>query len=77
MPSGPFSTPTATRRQGTSIHYTRTPNGRTSRFARNLLVSGVVNVKLLLTREFPIAAFDRGIALLQKKEAIKVTYMLW
>ena len=77
VPSGPFVTPTATRRTGTSIHYTRTPNGRTSRFARNLLVSGVVNVKPLLTHELPIQEFDRGIDLMQKKEAIKVSFTLW
>jgi threonine dehydrogenase-like Zn-dependent dehydrogenase len=77
VPTGPFSTPTSTRRTATSIHYTRTPNGRTSRFARNLLVSGQVNVKPLLTHELPIEQFDRGIALLQRKEAIKVSFTLW
>jgi threonine 3-dehydrogenase len=77
VPSGPFITPTNTRRTGTSIHYTRTPNGRTSRFARNLLVSGQVNVKPLLTHALPIEQFDRGIALMQRKEAIKVSFTLW
>ena len=77
VPSGPVTLPTATRRQATSIHYTRTPNGRTSRFARNLLVSGQVNVKPLLTHELPLERFDEGIALMQKKAAIKVSFMLW
>jgi threonine 3-dehydrogenase len=77
VPSGPVLLPTATRRQATSIHYTRTPNGRTSRFARNLLVSGQVNVKPLLTHELPLERFDEGIALMQRKEAIKVTFTLW
>ena len=77
VPSGSFVTPTATRRTGTTIQYTRTPNGRTSRFARNLLVSGQVNVKPLLTHELPIQRFDRGIELMQKKEAIKVSFTLW
>lgn len=77
VPSGPFITPTATRRTATSIHYTRTPNGRTSRFARNLLVSGQVDVKPLLTHEMPIEAFDRGIEVMQKQEAIKVSFTLW
>ena len=53
VPSGPVLLPT-TRRQATQIVYTRTPNGRTSRFARNLLVSGEVNVKPLLTHELPL-----------------------
>ena len=77
VPSGPVLLPTATRRQATSIQYTRTPNGRTSRFARNLLVSGQVNVKPLLTHELPLERFDEGIALMQRKEAIKVTFTLW
>lgn len=77
VPSGPFVTPTNTRRTATSIHYTRTPNGRTSRFARNLLVSGQVNVKPLLTHELPLDQFDTGIALMQRKEAIKVSFTLW
>ena len=57
---------TAPSRQGTSIHYTRTPNGRTSRLARNLLVSGVVIVKPLLTNELPLELFDQGIALMKR-----------
>ncbi|HEX2185254.1 MAG TPA: zinc-binding dehydrogenase [Chloroflexota bacterium] len=77
VPSGPFLTPTSTRRTATSIPYTRTPNGRTSRFARNLLVSGQVNVKPLLTHELPLEQFDRGVELLKKKEAIKVSFTLW
>jgi threonine dehydrogenase-like Zn-dependent dehydrogenase len=77
VPSGPVVLPTATRRQGTSIHYTRTPNGRTSRFARNLLVGGEVNVKPLLTHELPLERFDEGIGLMQRKEAIKVSFTLW
>jgi threonine dehydrogenase-like Zn-dependent dehydrogenase len=77
VPSGPVVMPTATRRQATTIVYTRTPNGRTSRFARNLLVSGEVNVKPLLTHELPLDRFDEGIELMQKKEAIKVSFMLW
>ncbi|HET7771706.1 MAG TPA: zinc-binding dehydrogenase [Chloroflexota bacterium] len=77
VPSGPVLLPTATRRQATQIVYTRTPNGRTSRFARNLLVSGEVNVKPLLTHELPLERFDEGIKLMQNKEAIKVSFMLW
>src|SRR5687768_590422 len=77
VPSGPVLMPTATRRQATQILYTRTPNGRTSRFARNLLVSGEVNVKPLLTHELPLGRFDEGIKLMQNKEAIKVSFMLW
>jgi threonine dehydrogenase-like Zn-dependent dehydrogenase len=77
VPSGPVLLPPATRRQATQIVYTRTPNGRTSRFARNLLVSGEVNVKPLLTHELPLERFDEGIGLMQRREAIKVSFTLW
>lgn len=77
VPSGPFATPTATRRSGTAIQYTRTPNGRTSRFARNLLVSRQVDVRPLLTHQLPLERFDQGIELLQQKRAIKVSFTLW
>ena len=63
--------------EATQIVYTRTPNGRTSRFARNLLVSGEVNVKPPLTHELPLERFDEGIGLMQRKEAIKVSFTLW
>jgi hypothetical protein len=73
----PVLLPTATRRQATQIVYTRTPNGRTSRFARNLLVSGEVNVKPLLPYELLLERFDEGIGLIQGIEAIKVSFTLW
>ncbi|HEU5318267.1 MAG TPA: zinc-binding dehydrogenase [Chloroflexota bacterium] len=77
VPTGPVLMPTATRRQATQILYTRTANGRTSRFARNLLVNGEVLVKPLLTHELPLEKFDEGIRLMQRKEAIKVSFTLW
>ena len=76
VPTGPVLMPTATRRQATQILYTRTANGRTSRLARNLLVSGQVNVRPLLTHELPLEKFDEGIRLMQNKEAIKVSFTL-
>ena len=36
-----------------------------------------MNVKPLLTHELPLERFDQGIALMQRKEAIKVSFTLW
>lgn len=76
VPTGEFRVPMSSRRSSTSIEYTRTPAGRASRYARNLLVSGQVNVKPLLTHELPIEEFPRGLELLRRREAIKVSFVL-
>ncbi|MBI3974244.1 MAG: alcohol dehydrogenase catalytic domain-containing protein [Chloroflexi bacterium] len=74
VPEADFRVPQAARRRGTTIEYTRTPAGRPGKYARHLLVSGQVNVKPLLTHEIPIEEFDKGIDLLRRREAIKVTF---
>jgi threonine 3-dehydrogenase len=77
VPEADFRVPMVARRQGTTIEYTRTPAGRPGRYARHLLVSGQVNVKPLLTHEVPIEEFERGLDLLRRREALKVTFNLW
>lgn len=74
VPERDFRVPMSTRRSATTIEYTRTPAGRPGKYARNLLVSGQVNVKPLLTAELPIEDFARGLDLLRRREAIKVTF---
>ena len=74
VPEADFRVPTVARRNATSIEYTRTPAGRPGAYARHLLTSGQVNVKPLLGTDLPIEQFDRGLDLLRRKEAIKVTF---
>jgi threonine dehydrogenase-like Zn-dependent dehydrogenase len=74
VPEKDFRVPMSVRLNSTSIDYTRTPAGRPGKYARNLLESGVVNVKPLLTHEVPIEQFDRGLDLLRSHQAIKVTF---
>jgi threonine dehydrogenase-like Zn-dependent dehydrogenase len=74
VPEADFRVPQSSRRRGTSIEYTRTPAGRPGKYARHLLVSGQVNVKPLLTHEVPIEEFVRGLDLLRRREALKVTF---
>ncbi len=74
VPERDFRVPMATRRNGTTIEYTRTPAGRPGKYARHLLLSGQVNVKPLLTHELPIEQFSHGLDLLRRREAIKVSF---
>ena len=76
VPERDFRVPMATRRNGTTIEYTRTPAGRPGKYARHLLLSGQVNVKPLLTHELPIEDFAKGLDLLRQKQAIKVSFTL-
>lgn len=76
VPEADFRVPQSSRRRGTSIEYTRTPAGRPGKYARHLLVSGQVNVKPLLSVEMPIEEFARGLDLLRRREAIKVSFTL-
>jgi threonine 3-dehydrogenase len=76
VPERDFRVPMATRRQATSIEYTRTPAGRPGKYCRHLLVSGQVQVKPLLTHELPIEDFEKGLDLLRSKQAIKVSFTL-
>ena len=74
VPEKDFRVPMSVRLSSTSIDYTRTPAGRPGKYARNLLASGLVNVKPLLTHEVPIEEFERGLDLLRSRQAIKVTF---
>jgi len=74
VPEKDFRVPMSVRLSGTTIEYTRTPAGRPGKYARNLLASGQVNVKPLLTHEVPIERFDHGLDLLRSRQAIKVTF---
>ena len=76
VPEGDFRVPQSARRRGTTIEYTRTPAGRPARYARQLLVSGQVDVKPLLSVELPIEAFVHGLDRLRRREAIKVSFAL-
>jgi threonine dehydrogenase-like Zn-dependent dehydrogenase len=76
VPEADFRVPQAARRRGTSIEYTRTPAGRPGKYARHLLVSRQVNVKPLLTHELPIEDFARGLDLLRRRQALKVSFTL-
>jgi threonine dehydrogenase-like Zn-dependent dehydrogenase len=76
VPERDFRVPMSTRRTGTTIEYTRTPNGRPGKYARHLLTSRQVNVQPLLTTVVPIEEFDRGLDLLRQRQAIKVTFDL-
>lgn len=74
VPERDFRVPMGTRLNGTTIEYTRTPAGRPGKYARHLLASGQVNVKPMLGTNLPIEEFDRGLDLLRKRQAIKVTF---
>jgi threonine dehydrogenase-like Zn-dependent dehydrogenase len=76
VPEKDFRVPHTSRLRGTTIEYTRTPAGRPSKYSRQLLVSGQVNVKPLLTHELPIEQFEQGLDLLRRKDAIKVSFTL-
>jgi threonine 3-dehydrogenase len=76
VPERDFRVSMVTRRQATSIEYTRTPAGRPGKYCRHLLVSGQVQVKPLLTHELPIEEFEKGLDLLRSKQAIKVSFTL-
>jgi len=76
VPHGDFRVPTSARRRGTTVEYTRTPAGRPGRFARHLLLSRQVNVEPLLSVELPVEEFPRGLELLRRKEAVKVSFTL-
>lgn len=74
VPEKDFRVPMGTRLNGTTIDYTRTPAGRPGKYARHLLQSRQVNVQPLLSAVVPIEEFDRGLDLLRKREAIKITF---
>jgi threonine dehydrogenase-like Zn-dependent dehydrogenase len=74
VPERDFRVPQASRRSSTSIEFTRTPAGRPGRYARHLLASGQVQVQPLLSATLPIERFERGLDLLRRREAIKVTF---
>lgn len=76
VPERDFRVPHTSRLRGTSIEYTRTPAGRPGRYARELLLSGQVNVKPLLTHELPIEQFEDGLGLLRRREALKVSFTM-
>ena len=77
VPEGPFRITQADRRKRNTVEYSGTPQGRPGPYARQLLISGAVNVKPLLSVEIPIEQFDRGVELLRSREAIKVSYDMW
>jgi L-iditol 2-dehydrogenase len=74
VPERDFRVPTGARRSATTIEFTRTPAGRPGKYARHLLTSRQVQVKPLLTTRLPIERFEQGLALLRRREAIKVTF---
>ena len=76
VPERDFRVPHTSRLRGTTIEYTRTPAGRPGRYARELLLSGQVNVKPLLTHELPIEQFEEGLGLLRRREALKVSFTM-
>jgi threonine dehydrogenase-like Zn-dependent dehydrogenase len=82
VPEGPFAIKQSTRTkgrqgQGISVEYSGSPLGRPGPYARELLISGAVNVKPFLSVELPIEQFDQGIELLRSRKAIKVSYDMW
>jgi len=77
VPDGPFSITQADRRKQNTVEYSGTPLGRPGPYARQLLLSGAVNVKPFLTHELPIEEFEGGVELLRSREAIKVSYDMW
>ena len=77
VPEGPFRITQADRRKRNTVEYSGTPQGRPGPYARQLLLSGAVNVKPFLSVEMPIEQFEHGVDLLRSREALKVSYDMW
>ena len=77
VPEGPFRITQADRRKRNTVEYSDTPQGRPGPYARQLLLSGAVNVKPFLSVEMPIEQFEHGVDLLRSREALKVSYDMW
>jgi len=77
VPEAPFRITLADRRKRNSVEYSDSPLGRPAYYARELLLSGAVNVKPFLSVELPIEQFDQGIELLRSRKAIKISYDMW